>query len=209
MNQLLSFIAQLDGWVTSRWIAHTRLPQVAATIPTLGYLILWSDRFEEFLTSAKLHISFATWRLQLIWWGALFLLIGLLIYWWRCPRPVKRASSAEDYLALQFLLPDNYRLSPFKKTVEQFVAQNKDKQNEEIVLGSLTKLALDRAANSGISDETKADLLRFEWEWANKQRALSRYSAAMAMILGTLLFLTPSADVTIRVACRLFASFWP
>jgi hypothetical protein len=208
MKQLLSSISQLDHWVTSRTIAHSRLPQVAATIPTLGYMILWSDRFEEYLTSAKLHISFGTWRLQCIWWGALFLVIGLLIYWMRCPRPVKRAGSAEDYLALQFLLPDNYRLSQFKRTVEQFVALHNDKQNDEIVLGNLTKQALVKAATSSLSDETKADLLRFEWEQGNEQRALSRRSAATAMFLGTLLFLTPSADVTFRVACRLVASFW-
>ena len=209
MNQLFSLIAQLDCWVTSRTIAHSRLPQVAATISTLGYLILWSDRFDAFLTSSKLHISFATWRLHFIWWGALFLLIGLLIYWWRCPRPVKRAGSAEDYLALQFPLPDNYRLAKLKETVEKFVAQNQDKENDEIVLGSLTKHVLFKTANSGLCQQTTADLLRFDWEWANKQAALSRRSAAISMILGAFLFLMPSLDVTVRVLRLLFASIWP
>lgn len=200
------YLRTVDSWWTSRVIAHSRLPQVAAVIPTLGYIILWSDKFGELLQSSKLNISFSPYRLHFIWWGAILLLIGLLLYWSNCPRSVKRGASAEDYIAVQLALYDDPRLSTIlKPRVKAFLDRHTGTDPNEILLGSLTRNRLTRAAGDMLQDPTRADLLRFEWEDDNRSSPFMRRKTALFMIVGTLVFLIPSFEVTLRV----LATFLP
>lgn len=195
-------LKKFDTWAASRTIAQSRLPQVAAVIPTFGYLILWSDIFRKVSKSSSLGTDFSAWRLYLIWWGALLLLFGYIFYVAKCPRPIKRAPSAEDYLLLQFNLPDGYRLSRKKDEVAKFLKQYETEDSNAILIGSLSKHALKRAAIDPLKDQTRADLLRFEWENENIAHPISRRLSLVLMASGAILFLLPSVDVARRVFVR-------
>ena len=68
-------------WSIARSIANSRLPQVSAFIPAIGYALLWSDQFSDWLASKeRLGDSFVSLdaRLQFLWWGALLMTVGWL-----------------------------------------------------------------------------------------------------------------------------------
>ena len=89
------YVVYLDGWVV----------RFAATIPILGYLILFNDdiasylRFDE-LTSSKDTEFWLTGsqRLRFLYFGMLFLAAANLLYRIRRPYAVKKAQSMEAYL---------------------------------------------------------------------------------------------------------------
>jgi hypothetical protein len=80
---------------------RTRVSQVAASIPIIGYLLLWSERANEFLAP---HIGLkplltVQGRMLLIYIGAVFLTAAWLLFLARCPKEIRRHPTVEDYVA--------------------------------------------------------------------------------------------------------------
>lgn len=101
---------------------------------------------------------------------------------------------------MQFALTDEYRLaSILKPRAKKLVDLHPNLPADNILLGSLTKNMVAKATNQGLNDQTRADLLRFEWEEDNRANPWASRITAFFMVAGAFIFLLPSMNVISRV----------
>jgi hypothetical protein len=79
----------------------TRVSQAAASIPIIGYALLWSENFE--LLKLKPFLGGGIWftttgRLMSLYLGSIALTLAWLMYLWRCPAIIKRTPDIEDHV---------------------------------------------------------------------------------------------------------------
>jgi hypothetical protein len=79
----------------------TRVSQAAASIPIIGYALLWSESFE--LLKLKPFLGSGMWftttgRLMSLYLGSIALTLAWLLYLWRCPAMIKRSPDIEDHV---------------------------------------------------------------------------------------------------------------
>ena len=88
-------------WSLARMVAVSRLPQSAALIPVVGYAILFSDAFKSLLDklwiSGGVSLFSVEARLLCLWWGAVVMAAGWVIYHWCCPKEVQRNATYVDF----------------------------------------------------------------------------------------------------------------
>jgi hypothetical protein len=205
-------------WSNARAIANSRLPQASAFIPAIGYAMLWSREFSEWIGSKEklgdgILITSLDARLQLLWWGAIFMTIGWLIYLMFCPKIVRRCGDPEDYILKQVGMRNFSSLYQARTlAMEHLDTCAPSNWNTEIFKG-ITPGNLQQHCNDltsrgrGIFEpeqgETVGMLLNYQYCHADHERLWHRVTAVTLLCLGGLLFLIPSADVFLRVLRKL------
>ena len=89
-------------WSLVALFMRTRIAQVAAVIPLVGYALLWSQKASEYLALQEVlgsGLFGVTWRLLLIYFGAHFLAAAWATYLIWCPPDIKRTPELEAYLS--------------------------------------------------------------------------------------------------------------
>lgn len=89
-------------WVVLSTIFESGLLRVLSSIPVVGYVIIWSDKLNGFLQFEQIGgTMFLTFfqRLNLLYFGGVFLLIAFGIYHLFCPWVYKRFSDEHDYFS--------------------------------------------------------------------------------------------------------------
>ena len=125
-------------WSYAKMIADSRLPQVAAFIPAIGYALLWSDPFRDLLGSQTLlgpSIVPPVCKIRLLWWGAVLMTIGWFIYRFWCPTEVRRAGDSAEYVREQFLTPNTRRAWAAKERVGELIEPWGDEEIGVVVYG--------------------------------------------------------------------------
>ncbi|MBW9062349.1 hypothetical protein JNB71_03360 [Rhizobium herbae] len=89
-------------WSFSTALSRSKLPQVVSLIPILGYAVLWSDSFRQQLMRFD-GLGTGLWldpieRIELLYFGSVLVLAGLLLLYLFCPRQVRTFESATDYM---------------------------------------------------------------------------------------------------------------
>lgn len=204
-------------WSIARFIANSRLPQASALIPAIGYALLWSDDFSKFLSSKeRLGNSLLSLdlRLQLLWWGAILMTTGWLVYIWKCPKEVRRCGEPDDYVLEQFRAPNAYRLENARTRADAQMHGYHPGSQEPLILGGHSPneiyIASERIkgqTSSGFEPVTarfSALLFIVQYHAIDHERAAWRRACVSLLVVGAILFLIPSVDVSIRVLRRLF-----
>lgn len=106
----------LITWSTLKGVFSSPISKSAIVVPFVGYLILFNDSvaqalsFKEITNAASTMWLSSKTRLQLVYFGLLFLAIATIWYRSRCPIPVKQAGNNFDYRAFAF---ENFSISDF------------------------------------------------------------------------------------------------
>ncbi len=208
-------------WSVARFIAHSRLPQASAFIPTIGYAILWSQQFSELLKSdGPLGGSLLPpiLRLHLLWWGAVLMTLGWGLYLWKCPNEIKRAGSPEDYVQEKFRVPSIDSVVIAQNRARKQVEGYHPQEAGTLVLGGLKPIDVNRAINylqnqldhayEGSWSHFTILLFRLEYLLIDQQRPFARRLCVTLLGSGALLFLIPSLEVSARVVRSAFESLW-
>ena len=90
-------------WSNSTFLIKSPLVRIAATVPLLGYVILYGDAFSEiefFSFTDRLgadgFLFDSQTKVRMLYYGGLCILISFLIYLAACPRMCKRLASVEE-----------------------------------------------------------------------------------------------------------------
>lgn len=199
-------------WSRARTIANSRLPQVTALIPLIGYILLWSDEFSRLLSAQKtLGPSFLPLlvRLQMLWWGGSLMAVGWLVYYCYCPIEVKRSGSAQDYVRDKFQAPNVADVQRADACAAKQVDGYHPHEESPLILGGVSPTTVRRARDYLRNNMERAfgtplstyTILLFELEYRviDQSRSWACCFSSMLMAIGALLFLLPSAEVALRV----------
>lgn len=89
-------------WSYASALTRTRLPQFASLVPILGYAVLWGDAFQTWVMRFSVFgppLLFSTLtRIYLLYLGGVCILVGLVIFWLFCPRPLRLYRSRREYV---------------------------------------------------------------------------------------------------------------
>ena len=205
-------------WSVARFIATSRLPQAAAFIPAIGYALIWSDDFSRWIGSKEklgdgILISTLDARLQFLWWGAVFMTMGWLVYLLRCPKVVRRCGEPDDYVYEQLRLQNMANLGSIVQIVKDHAGNIDQTERRPLIYGQISPQELYRAINSvfaaGIHPfgtngahffET---IYKYHYHLTDNEQNWVRHVAVILLSLGAFLFLVPSADVFLRVLRKL------
>lgn len=202
-------------WSVARWIAHSRLPQASALIPAIGYALLWSDDFSDLLGSkTRLGESFLSidGRLQMLWWGAVLMTIGWVIFNSKCPVEIKRAGEPRDYVLEEFSLRNQRRIKYVAARVTQLMKRYSKHETDKIIFGLYSPSQVHKACQdpsvrsdafgNGETHPTEL-LLTINYHLIDHRNPGWSKASVIFLITGAVLFLLPSLDVSIRVLSRL------
>lgn len=208
-------------WSNARGIANSRLPQVSAFIPTIGYAMLWSREFSEWIGSHEklgdgMLIRSLDVRLQLLWWGALLMTAGWMIYLWKCPTLIKRCPEVDDYLLEQFQIRSTKFINQLSAKVADYFKDFHPMETRKLFWGCVSPnqiyLATQRYPFSGGDAfqpefaDSAAVILLADYELTNHEKPTIRTVSVVMLAVGALMFLLPSFDVCLRVIRKLM---WP
>jgi hypothetical protein len=89
---------RLNEW--SRWdqlrkLGTSPLVRSSLAFAAAGYLLLWNDKFQDFLTTKfDAHSHYSLWRIWMVYYGGICLAVATGLYSWRCPKPIKDHETA-------------------------------------------------------------------------------------------------------------------
>jgi hypothetical protein len=205
-------------WSNARAIANSRLPQASAFIPAIGYAMLWSDDFSRWIGSTEklgdgILISSLDARLQFLWWGAIFMTVGWLVFVFRCPKVIRRCREPDDYVLEQMQLQNMSALALVCGEIEKRLEQEDHFDKDALRYGGVTNDELLNAVvfapNTGktlfnFAGANYVDVIyRHHFYIEDHQKPWWRFCAVSFLFLGGGLFLWPSADVFLRVLRKL------
>lgn len=207
------------AWSSARAIANSRLPQAATIIPIIGYALIWSDQLQDFAYFKSLQPSlFLTpvQRLQCLYWGAIFMSIGWLLYSRHCPKIVRRANEPEDYVNEHMNLRNVALLERTRKRAAAFLERHNyhPMTSETLIFGSIQPDRLHKAANymrhpgadvfSPSNTDFIATLLTLNYHLENIDNKLLCLMTLIFLVGGAITFLTPSIEVFFMVLRNTF-----
>ncbi|MCP4552721.1 MAG: hypothetical protein GY834_11925 [Bacteroidetes bacterium] len=87
---------KIYSWPEIRRIGNSKLVQGTILIPVLGYLILFSQWFFEFIGEPDgfMHV----WKVYALYYGFTLIAVGSVIYSFRCPKVVRQYRSPSEYV---------------------------------------------------------------------------------------------------------------
>lgn len=207
-------------WSLARFIAHSRLPQASAFIPAIGYALLWSDKFSDLLSSSRLGDSFLSLplRLQLLWWGAVLMTGGWLVYLWKCPKEIRRCGEPDDYVLEQFQAPNAYRLDNARLRALALIEGYHPGDGRPLVMGGFSPGEVTKASER-IKGQTSSGfepvvarhtalLFTLQYHAIDHERRAWRSLSVILLGGGAALFLTPSIDIAARVLRKLLSGLF-
>ena len=220
---------QFKGWCVRcglRWsiissFMKTRIAQVAATIPLIGYALLWSEEIKKYLQLQSAlggGLWFApTSRLLLVYFGAILLTLAWAIYGIWCPPMIKRMTDVSDYLLselqtsnrlefkrIQVLVTAKRRvISETPRKIEWMADLAPLTLTEQISATALDK-ALHRLQTSTPSPIEDKSLVLQAWYLSNEGVKFPAQVAAIACVgIGTTFVMLPSIEVFCAVVLRI------
>lgn len=182
----------------------TRVPQFATLIPLLGYAILWSDQFEGWIM--KFDRAFGggslltpSQRVEFLYFGSVLILLGMVVFWLLCPRPL-RYGSLRDYLMAVAETAD-----PREATqAAQFVRPNKPGEGSFVLDGfRISTRELSLAMNGTVGAQT-TNVQSAYYEGLDRNQPVRSGSVFALLAGGALIFLVPSVEVFFLAMVRLF-----
>ena len=194
-------------------LARTRLPQIASLIPILGYAVLWGDAFQEVVMRFELALGSSMLldpitRIRLLYFGSTLMLFGLIIYWWRCPRPIQQFATRREYI--QYVNEGGEqgearsaaaaikRAGPWNEEQKRFLPHKATQiLGFEVTSGDVFH------ASEGSTLPAVFPVLQAHYELLDRSRPISSALAAAFTYVGTAVFLVPSVEVFVTSVWRL------
>ncbi|MEQ1716197.1 MAG: hypothetical protein ABL907_09465 [Hyphomicrobium sp.] len=195
-------------------LMRTRVSQAAATIPMIGYALLWSDKVASYLELNKalgsgIFFATTTGRLAFLYLGAIFLTFAWLIYLWKCPPSIKRTPDLEDFLVSEMLSHNEPLLNAIREKLKTLISHTPHgasegwKEDAPITLRTTISDAKVLEASSQPRHDVNRSLLWQAWftySDATNRRGLLACSVFFA--LGSIGMLVPSLEVFLMVVTR-------
>ena len=210
------------AWSRARVIANSRLPQAATIVPIIGYALIWSDQLQDFAYFKNLQPSlFLTplARLQLLYWGAIFMSLGWLLYTLQCPKVVRRSNDPEDYVNEQISVRNLALLERTRIHAKKFLEEHNfhPMNSEPIIFESIQPDQLHRSvnylANAGAQSYDPAlinhvaTLLQLDYHLENVSHPKMCFATLLLLLGGAVIFLTPSGEVFFMVLRNLILKY--
>lgn len=86
-------LEELSRWDQLRKLGASPLVRSSLAFAAAGYLLLWNERFQDYLT-IKFDSHFSFWRIWMIYYGGISLAVATGLYSAICPRPIKDHATA-------------------------------------------------------------------------------------------------------------------
>jgi hypothetical protein len=206
-------------WSVARRIAVSRLPQVSAFIPAIGYALLWSDYFSDLLGSEQRlgkNLLPLEAKLQFLWWGASFMTAGWAIYSWHCPVEIKRAAEPRDYVIEEFSLRNQQRIEHVKARLATLLANFDNDDASKSIFATFAPSEVRKAWGNpelrrdafGTASHSAETLLSVNYFLIDHEKTRWSLAAVILLYLGAVLFLIPSGEVFCRVLGLLLPFSW-
>lgn len=202
-------------WSTISQLMRLRISQIAATIPILGYALLWSEKAKEYLA---LQTSLGGWfsinsRLTLLYVGSILLTVALLLFWARCPRGIQRNPAIEDYVLELVQTADGSTHGEIQTQVRKTV-QGREDHGDDIVFtdkaGELLKARMSPLfvrRNLAAESETQIrGVYRAHYYITDESRFKSLLAVCFFLTIGGFLFFLPSIEVFCLVIFRIVSN---
>lgn len=205
-------------WSTISAFMKTRISQFAATIPFVGYALLWSQEIKKYLElQIALHGGLwfsTTTRLLLIYFGAVLLAFAWAIYGIWCPPVIKRMIDVSDYLLSELQTSNALEFGRIRQLVglkRRVISENPRKVEwmESLASPNLTDeisiKALDRALQRLMhspSPENRSLVLQAWYLSKEGENFFAQIAAAVCILLGMALVTLPSLEVFCAVVVR-------
>jgi len=200
-------------WSKARLIANSKLPQAAVLIPAVGYALLWGDELDKLAAFTKLNppLWFSPMvRLQLLYFGAIFMTVGWFMYLWQCPKIIRRSAEVDDYVLEELRARDVYRFQKIRRAAENYLSKTNfhSNTNDPLIYGNFSPHGLQRAVGStganevfskDISASAAASLFAWHYFTIDRSRKNWCYVVLTFLGLGAFIFLLPSVEVFLMV----------
>lgn len=92
-NAVIGRTEEWSRWDQLRKLGSSPLVRSSLVFATAGYLLLWNDKFQEFL-SIRFDSHLSLWRIWMLYYGGMSVAIATGLYSSICPKPVKDYPSA-------------------------------------------------------------------------------------------------------------------
>lgn len=209
---------------------RTRIAQAGATVPIIGYALLWSKWAEEKLALST-HLEpgaflTPTGRLLFLYWGAIFLTIALAIYWYRCPGVIKDAPSMDEFLFRRSQVPEDVRAERMTEVLRGAIEARPPIDVQEIrndpgrrlqllherahwsreatatLQAHITPVELCRIVYKYAGVPDRFDILRYFYRMHESVHPNHLISCAMTSLVGVVLWAVPAIETLYLVARR-------
>ena len=213
-DQLNAWNSRYQRWSWVRLIANSRLPQMSAFIPAIGYALLWSDQLNDLLGSTRLlgvALLPPVWKLQLLWWGSISMTIGWSIYALFCPSEIRRCGEPDDYVLERFAAPSAERARRALELSEGLATGLHPNEELPSLPGGYSAAQIDtatkaldrvsflhRAFEPSWAQHTDM-IFKIQWHIIDKSRQRLCLASLLLLAIGALMFLIPSVEVALRV----------
>jgi hypothetical protein len=90
-DDLLNWLEPRARWSKLRDLGQSGVVRASVLMPVFGYLLLFNDTIQQYLTIFQLP---SMWKVWLLFYGSWFLAVGAIVFAWRCPAEIKQYISA-------------------------------------------------------------------------------------------------------------------
>jgi hypothetical protein len=214
------FLSRGLRWSLVARFMRTRISQAAATIPLIGYALLWSSEIERFMQlrpalGGDLWFS-PTQRLLLLYVGAHLLTLAWLIYLWRCPSIIRSTPDVTDYLGAVVTTNNRVEYDRVRTLMELKFKPSTTVTNDFEWVQDLTTFPLrseftareveevTKVAHGSPLKTPMSSLLIQAWFHFNDGRnPITLFMCAALLTAGSIAVVLPSIEVLIRVIKRI------
>ena len=203
----------MKRWSTITRLVRSRVAQIAALLPFLGYVVLWSDIAQthllKFSALGSNQLLSVLERSMLLYMGSACMLAALLVYWVFCPGVVRQAATRSEFVLRVAQTVDVYQQEHARTYLEPFfkwLDQTPPPQPRGPFLGGYRALVLHAAfrvtaatnAKSLMSSDTNKGmhvLVGAYYDLRDREGFIWKLIVWALLALGTLLFAIPSLEV--------------
>jgi hypothetical protein len=195
-------------WSNVSKFMRLRISQLYASIPLIGYLLLWSEKLEQFFILQKALVPgswfSSTTRLQLIYYGAICFAVAWALFQ-RCPAIIKRHPYVEDYLFEQASINDKFALREVFRQVRTYFTGEQGQEREwasqvPVTVQRAMKPEQLRAAWANANDEeNRSTVHKAYYLYQETHHLWALLPCAQLILAGLGLVLLPSLEVFVLV----------
>jgi hypothetical protein len=205
-------------WSILGALLRNNTARVLYVVPFAGYIILYSDYFEQLFRFSHLHrwgfLTFGA-RVDLIYYGSLVLLVAFAFFWFFAPPLLRGRQDRTQFVSDHTLARDAGTVAKAAREAFSYLGPYLDAQtslNEEdrSTLAAL-RMTMSRGHRLGRSAGEYEDLiprmLIFYFNWQNYGRPWIRALVFCLTIVGYSMLLLPSIDLFLRVTGTTISHF--
>ena len=201
---------RLGTWSQLRTLAKSPIARATALIPVIGYAILWSSHFTEFLQyNESLGPSF--WfdtleRLYLIYLGASLTTLGVVIFELRCPKVTKKYADHEEILDYLKRTNDSYAFGKIQRETSQLMRYYPVSEDEEKQFKHIADIVNSEHLAKIYNRNFFGAFIIYYYSCTNSQRSISRLFCGVSLLIGCGFLALPSIEVFWLVSKKIFTS---